>query len=248
MGALHEGHISLISASAQECDFTSVTVFVNPTQFGDNSDFDLYPRTEAEDFEKAEKAGAQLVFAPSAAEMYSGTGVSVRAGSAANGLEGASRPGHFDGVVSIVAKLFTLFYPDRAYFGLKDLQQCAVIQQLIDEQLFPIELRLIETLREYSGLALSSRNERLSPTDKAQASKLYHEMMEAASAAAGGQPAGQALNRLNARLETAGFQVEYTAFVDPKTMATTETPHRLSRLAAAVQLGGVRLIDNVPVI
>ena len=223
MGALHAGHVSLFRAAGAECTAVVASVFVNPTQFGEPADLERYPRDEARDAAVAEEAGVDLLFAPAVAEMYPpdfDTWVDVeRLGSI---LEGAFRPGHFRGVATICLKLFNIVRPQRAYFGQKDAQQVQVIRQMIRDLDLDLELRVCPTVRDADGLALSSRNARLSPAERLRALALPR-------ALATGDPD-------TAREMLGDLEVEYVevARFDPPV------------LAAAVRVGGVRLIDNVP--
>jgi len=222
MGALHAGHVSLFAAARAECATVVVSIFVNPTQFGDPADLDKYPRTEAADVERCRAAGVDAVFAPSAPEMYpDGFDTWVDVGRLGTILEGAFRPGHFRGVATVCLMLFHLVGPDLAYFGQKDAQQVEVIRRVVRDLRVPLALRVMPTLRDPDGLAMSSRNVRLSPADRDRALALPR-------ALATRDPA-------RARALLAGLEVEYVE------IAPFEPPV----LAAAVRVGGVRLIDNV---
>jgi pantoate--beta-alanine ligase len=223
MGALHEGHLSLLRAARAECDTVVMSLFVNPTQFGDAGDLNGYPRDEARDLALADGAGVDLVFAPSADEMYPPgfqTWVDVTELGAI--LEGAFRPGHFRGVVTVCLKLFTIVRPDRVYFGQKDAQQVEVMRQLIRDFGLELELRVLPTVRDPDGLALSSRNARLSAEERERALALPR-------ALATGDPD-------RARELLAGLEVDYVEVA----------PFHPPVLAAAVRVGPTRLIDNVP--
>ena len=255
MGALHQGHASLIRRSAAECDLTAVTVFVNPLQFSPTEDLDDYPADLSGDVEVATAGGADLVFAPSADEMYPGGPPAVTVhvgGTLATTLEGASRPGHFDGVGTVVAKLFNLAGPCRAYFGEKDAQQLAVVRRLVADLSFPVEVVGCPTVREADGLACSSRNARLAPEARAAATVLHRALLTGATAVTAGrcdrsyEPAHVA--RLMAAVVTGEPRatLDYAEVVDP----TFEPLSGLAgdvRLVVAARVGGVRLIDNMEV-
>jgi pantoate--beta-alanine ligase len=224
MGAFHAGHISLFEAARRECDTVVVSLFVNPTQFGEKADLERYPRNETNDREIAERAGVDLLFAPAESELYPGgydTWVDVQ--SLSRILEGAFRPGHFRGVATICLKLFNIVAPNSVYFGQKDAQQVEVIRRLLRDLDLPIALRVMPTLRDADGLALSSRNVRLSSSDRERALALPRAL------------ATKDLETARAMLQ--GLEVEYVE------LAPFDPPV----LAAAVRVGGVRLIDNVPV-
>jgi pantoate--beta-alanine ligase len=225
MGELHEGHLSLLRAARAECDTVVMSLFVNPAQFGDERDLTAYPRDEARDLELAEDAGVDLVFAPSAEEMYPpGFQTWVEVTELGSVLEGEHRPGHFRGVVTVVLKLFSIIRPDRAYFGQKDAQQAEVIRRMIDDLTLEIELRVLPTARDADGLALSSRNARLSPEERERALALPRALATRDRDAALAE-----LARSN------GLVVDYVEVAD----------FRPRVLAGAVRVGSTRLIDNV---
>ncbi len=182
MGALHEGHLSLMRQAKAECGFCVASIFVNPTQFGPNEDFNKYPRDEARDFELAESAGVDAVFCPTVEEVYSGSCTTVRVSGVADRWEGPLRPGHFEGVATVVHKLFGMVRPQVAYFGLKDFQQCRVIAKMVSDLYLPVELVFCETIREPDGLAMSSRNRYLSPEERVIAPKIYEVLRGVAGA------------------------------------------------------------------
>jgi pantoate--beta-alanine ligase len=224
MGAVHAGHLALIAAAREECDTVVASVFVNPAQFSDGADLDAYPRDLASDERAAEDAGVDLVFAPSADELYPpGFATWVVPEGAALGLEGESRPGHFRGVATVCLKLFTIVRPDLAYFGRKDAQQVAVVKQLVRDLNLQLEIRVIPIIRDADGLALSSRNGRLSPDERLRALAIPR-------ALATRDPV-----RVRAVLAEAGIQPEYVAVAD------LDGP----TLAVAARVGSTRLIDNV---
>jgi pantoate--beta-alanine ligase len=227
MGAFHEGHLSLFRAARAECDAVAVSLFVNPAQFGADDDLLRYPRDEARDVELAEAAGVDVVFAPSADELYPdgfGTWVDVED----TGAEGAARPGHFRGVATICLKLFNIVGPDVAYFGQKDAQQAVVLRRLVRDLNVPVELRILPTVRDEDGLALSSRNAYLTDEERRQALGLPRALEAARSSS---DPVGTARAALN------GLDPEYVELVD---LGDAQV------LAAAVHVGSTRLIDNVP--
>ena len=251
MGALHAGHTSLIARARAECDVVVVTIFVNPLQFGDPDDIAAYPRTLDHDLACAE-AGADVVFVPSVREMYPSwpdppaTTVSVRGVSEV--WEGASRPGHFDGVATVVAKLFSVAGRCRAYFGLKDFQQLAVVRQLTEDLALPVEVVGCAIVREPDGLALSSRNVRLSPAERAAATVLSRALAAGRAALAGGERSSVAVRAaMRAVVETEPLvDLDYAAVVDARTLADPAHVGDLAgvRLLIAARVGPVRLIDN----
>jgi pantoate--beta-alanine ligase len=249
MGALHAGHMALVAAARARADHVVASIFVNPTQFGPNEDLAAYPRREATDAAMLEKEGCAILWAPDAATMYpDGLAPSVRAGSAGDDLDGAARPGHFDGVVTVVARLFDQVRPDVALFGEKDFQQLAVIRQLVRDLALPIEIVGVPTQRDADGLALSSRNAYLSEEERLTARILPRALGEAAQAIEGGAPAAEALERARTRLAEAGFApIDYVELRDAETLAPLAALDRPARLLAAARLGKTRLIDNLPV-
>jgi pantoate--beta-alanine ligase len=232
MGALHAGHESLIRAAREENDVVVVSLFVNPAQFNDPRDLEAYPRDERRDGQIAERHGADVLFAPAQDEVYrAGASTKVIVEGLGEVFEGAHRgPGHFAGVCTVVAKLFNMVQPDRAYFGQKDAQQVAVLQRMVADLDFPLELRVQPTVRDPDGLALSSRNARLSPEERQRALALNAALQAAAQ---GGLEAGEAVLAEN------GIEPEYFAAVDP---GTFEPPGDLIVIAATI--GTTRLIDN----
>jgi pantoate--beta-alanine ligase len=224
MGALHEGHIALFHAARQECDLVVATIFVNPAQFADPADLERYPRTTEHDAEVAAAAGVDVLFAPAAAELYpAGFATWVDPDGAAAGLEGEHRPGHFRGVATVCLKLFNIVSPELAFFGRKDAQQVAVVKQVVRDLDLPIEIRVVDTVRDADGLALSSRNTLLSPEERESARAIPR-------ALATGDP-----GRARALLAAAGLQPDYVEVAD------LDGP----TLAVAVRVGMTRLIDNV---
>ena len=232
MGALHAGHESLIRAAREENDVVVVSLFVNPAQFNDPRDLEAYPRDERRDGAIAERHGADVLFAPAQDEVYrAGASTKVIVEGLGEVFEGAHRgPGHFAGVCTVVAKLFNMVQPDRAYFGQKDAQQVAVLKRMVADLDFPLEIRVQPTIRDPDGLALSSRNARLTPEERQRALALNAALQAAAQ---GGLDAGEAVLAEN------GIEPEYFAAVDPETFAT---PGDLIVIAATI--GTTRLIDN----
>jgi pantoate--beta-alanine ligase len=246
MGALHDGHLSLVRAARSECGFVVVSIFVNPLQFAPGEDLQRYPRSPEKDRELLEEAGADLVYLPDAARFYPGDfSTSVEVGEVSSGGEGASRPGHFRGVATVVAKLFLHVQPDAAYFGRKDLQQTAVVRRMIRDLDFPIRLSVRDTVREPDGLAMSSRNAYLSAEERARASAFPRALQEAARTASAGGDARALEAAVRGTLEQKGFQVDYVQVVDPETMRPAGSVFPGTALAAAIRLGKTRLIDNV---
>jgi pantoate--beta-alanine ligase len=248
MGALHDGHLSLVALAKNNADRVVASIFVNPTQFGPREDFHRYPRDEAGDLAKLEKAGANLVFAPDATEMYPhGFTTKVVVSDLTEDLCGASRPNHFDGVATVVTKLLLQCAPDLAIFGEKDYQQLLVIKRLVRDLDIPVEILGGPIVREEDGLALSSRNAYLSPSEREIAPILYQTIVAVANDLHQGRGADDAAAAGRFKLEAAGFRVEYVAVRDPETLKPLSGPVRQARVLAAVQLGRTRLIDNVAV-
>ncbi len=247
MGALHEGHLALVRAARNECVTVVATIFVNPTQFGPGEDLDRYPRSLATDLELLEREGADYVFTPAVEEVYPpGFVTTVHVDGPALPLEGAARPGHFDGVATVVAKLLLQSLPDRAYLGRKDGQQTAVVRRLVRDLDIPTEIVVVPTVREPDGLAMSSRNAYLTPEERAAASVVFRALSAARDRFRAGQQDVTALEKAaRVMIEASPLaSVEYVAGVDPDTMAPW-AGRGPCMLAAAVRIGGVRLIDNV---
>lgn len=251
MGNLHAGHLSLVSRARGEHDLVVVSIFVNPLQFGANEDLDSYPRTLDADTAALIAAGCDFLFLPSAAELY---GDDMQASTRVQVPElgthycGASRPGHFDGVTTVVTKLFNIVQPDAAYFGLKDYQQFSIIRKMVDDLALPVSVHGIETAREASGLALSSRNGYLSAEQKAVAPLLYQTIKGIGDAlAAGDQDFKRLIQAGKQQLQDAGLQPDYLAIANSATLrpATREDSHLV--ILAAAFLGSTRLIDNLRV-
>ena len=248
MGALHAGHLSLVTLAKSKADRVVVSIFVNPIQFGPREDFNTYPRDEAGDIEKLRAAGADLVFAPNTAEMYpAGFSTKVSIGDLTEDLCGANRPNHFDGVATVVTKLLLQCAPDMAIFGEKDYQQLLVIKHLVRDLNVPVEVLGGDIVREKDGLALSSRNAYLSPAERKTAPLLHQTISVVAAALARGEGADAACVAGRFKLEAAGFRVDYIAVRDPDTLKPLSGPVKHARVLAAAYLGKTRLIDNVPV-
>jgi pantoate--beta-alanine ligase len=249
MGYLHEGHLTLVKQAAAENDHVAVSIFVNPTQFGPNEDYVSYPQDQDRDLAMLREAGVALVFMPGVAEMYpENFQTFVEVTGVSQGLEGERRPGHFRGVATVVAKLFNVIEPDRAYFGQKDAQQVAVIRQMVADLAMPLRIVVVPTVRAPDGLALSSRNSYLTPEQRAAAPALYR----ALTAAKARYEAGvRSPDELRTAMETVLkaeplAHVEYVSAADAVTLAELEEPsERPILLSMAVRVGRTRLIDNL---
>ncbi len=252
MGALHAGHMALVHEAKKTCDRVCVTLFVNPTQFGPDEDLGAYPRDEEKDVAMLQDAGADILYAPGVDEMYpNGTTTTLSAGELGNILEGAFRPGHFDGVATVVERLFSHSNPHVAFFGEKDYQQLQVIKQMTAKQKIGVEIVGVPTVRGVGGLALSSRNEYLTAHELALAPVLHQTLQSFAGWFAAGEDVGAMTQRATDALNTAGFDpVDYVVVVDAKTLEPLRefSPHVPARVLAAAKLGRARLIDNTPVI
>ena len=247
MGALHEGHLSLIDHARHSCDFVVVTIFVNPTQFGPRDDFSRYPRTWEADLEFIRERRSQLVFAPSAEEMYSACHSTVVCPpKVAETLEGEFRPGHFTGVTTVVLKLMQIVAADVAFFGEKDFQQCLVIRDMVRDLNVPVEVNCCPTIREPDGLAMSSRNQYLSPDDRQQALSLNRGLELAKSMVARGEREGSAIEAaVRACIEASGAgSIDYVAIRDSDQLGFMDVLDRPAVLLLAVHVGSARLIDN----
>jgi pantoate--beta-alanine ligase len=247
MGNLHDGHLKLVEEAKKSADRLVVSIFVNPTQFGVGEDFEAYPRTEAEDKQKLTLAGIDLLFLPSVSEMYGDgikTVVSVKSLSILHC--GASRPGHFDGVATVVCKLFNMVQPDVAFFGQKDFQQLAMIRTMVNDLNIPVEIRSMETVRESSGLAMSSRNGYLNSTELQIAPKLYQALCNGRYEVLLGKKTYEALeNEAITSLNNTGFQVDYFSICRQEDLQKAEKQDNDLVVLAAAKLGRTRLIDNI---
>lgn len=249
MGALHEGHLELVRRARRDCGLVIASLFVNPTQFGEGEDFDAYPRDEASDFAKFGAAGVDFVYAPDAAEMYpDGFGITVTVSGITEGLCGAVRPGHFDGVTTVVSRLFEHCAPDVAYFGEKDFQQYRVVQRMVEQLGLNIRIVGIPIVRERDGLALSSRNAYLNPGQRRIAPALYGTMFALAGRLHDGiDIAAQCAWGRQALLDAGFDSVDYFEIRDAGTLAPATGNAPNLRIFAAARLGKTRLIDNMPV-
>ncbi|GAB3024380.1 pantoate--beta-alanine ligase [Spirosoma pulveris] len=249
MGALHEGHLTLIDAARRQNGVVVSSIFVNPVQFNNPDDLARYPRTLEEDCQKLEAAGCDVVFAPSVVEMYpESPTLKINFGELETVMEGAFRPGHFNGVGIVVAKLFNIIQPDKAYFGQKDLQQVAVIRQLIRDLSIPVELVRCPTIREADGLAMSSRNRNLSPDERQQATVLFKALMLARELMADGHSPSQAKAAVTGFFTgNPHFRLEYVEVVNADTLqlANEVLAPGQTAICLAAHLGNVRLIDNL---
>ncbi len=247
MGALHEGHATLVREAAKSHAAVVISIFVNPSQFNDASDLANYPRTEAADFERAAAAGATIAFAPSCDEIYpAGFATTLSPGLIATQLEGEHRPGHFDGMATVVARLLGLVRADVAYFGRKDAQQLAIIEQLVRDLAIPTRIQGVDTVREADGLAMSSRNMRLDKTDRVRALALSRGLFAAQRLADGGERSARALEAaVQVELDAAALPTDYATLVDAATFSPVDALDRECVLAVAAHVGAVRLIDNL---
>ena len=248
MGALHEGHLALVDAARQSADAVVMSIFVNPLQFGPSEDLARYPRNIERDRALARESGVDLLFLPDTETMYpAGSATRVVPGDLAGRWEGSVRPGHFAGVLTVVAKLFHLAEPDVACFGQKDIQQFTLIRQMVRDLDWNLRLERVPIVREKDGLALSSRNVYLSPAERRQATSLHAALAAARdSFDAGEQHAGRLAERVRATLEVqGGLSADYIAVVEPEEMLPIATAAPGTIIAIAVRVGGTRLIDNV---
>jgi len=250
MGALHAGHLSLIRRAAGETDAVVVSIFVNPTQFGPQDDYRRYPRNLPRDLRLAARAGAGVVFAPTVRGMYPhGIQTSVDPGRLAVRWEGQRRPGHFRGVATVVLKLLSIVQPTHTYVGQKDYQQALIIRQLIRDFALPAAIRILPTVRESDGLAMSSRNAYLSPAQRRRATAVFRALAEARERIRGGARAAQPLRRrMRRRMDgTPGVRAEYAAVVDASTLEPVSRLRGRVALLVAARVGRTRLIDNIVV-
>jgi pantoate--beta-alanine ligase len=249
MGALHVGHMALVAAARQRAERTVTSIFVNPTQFGPNEDLARYPRREAADAAMLEAAGCDLIWAPAVETMYpTGFATMVSVKGVSEGLDGAARPGHFDGVATVVAKLFGQARPDVALFGEKDFQQLAVIQRMVHDLDIAVEIVGVPTQRDEDGLALSSRNAYLNAEERLAARALPRALGEAAASIARGDDIAHILDLARKRLADAGFSpIDYIELCNAETLEPVRQAQGPLRLLAAAKLGNTRLVDNLPV-
>ena len=249
MGALHAGHLSLVEEARRQADRVVATIFVNPMQFGEGEDLERYPRQEKEDARALESAGCDLLWVPTPEQVYpAGFSTRVSVAGLTSRWEGEARPGHFDGVTTVVAKLFNSVRPDIALFGEKDFQQLAVIRRMTTDLNLGVQILAVPTMRDGDGLALSSRNSYLSEDERARALALPRALETAAEAIEDGQPVNRAIAQARKALDDAGFApIDYVALVDEATLAPLQSAAGRMRLIAAATMGKTRLIDNLPV-
>jgi pantoate--beta-alanine ligase len=248
MGAFHEGHLQLMRRSKESTDYTVVSLFVNPLQFGQGEDFDRYPRNLTLDSEMAESVGVDALFVPAVSVIYPNrlsTVVSVP--EVTECWEGAHRPGHFDGVATVVAKLLNIVQADIAFFGRKDFQQCAVVQRMVADLNIKTAIAIEPTVREPDGLALSSRNRYLSEPDRQAAPSIYKALIECREQILAGAPVASALAQAHGLLEKFRFSVDYFAYVSDNSLQPIEVVQKGSTLICAAKIGSTRLIDNLQV-
>ncbi|MEK7992834.1 MAG: pantoate--beta-alanine ligase [Planctomycetota bacterium] len=248
MGALHVGHVSLIEAAGNDCDFVVVSIFVNPTQFGPGEDFEKYPRPLEADLKICRKAGVDAVFAPAPHVIYPGENLTwVTVEKLTEPLCGRSRPGHFRGVTTVCAKLFNIVGPDVAYFGQKDAQQAVTIKRMVRDLNMPLEIVVCPTVREPSGLAVSSRNQYLSEQQKKDAAKIFQSLEKCREMIAAGvtDPWQIIVKMRNVLKQVPSMEIEYVSIVDAETLESVEKVAGRVRIAVAVRLGPTRLIDNI---
>ncbi len=250
MGALHEGHLSLVKAAREQCDTTIVTIFVNPTQFGPHEDFDRYPRTMERDLQLLSQVGTDIVFAPDRPTIFpEGFSTYVEPPAVAQRWEGECRPGHFRGVTTVVLKLFNLVGADVAFFGQKDFQQARVIQCMVDDLAVPVSVRVCPTVRESDGLALSSRNRYLDDAQRSRALALWNSLLAAKQLVERGERQARSVcDRMRQRLIESGVdRIDYAALVDPVTLQPVERVQQRTVAIVAAVVGPTRLIDNLEI-
>jgi pantoate--beta-alanine ligase len=250
MGALHAGHLALVAEAKKRADKVAASIFVNPMQFGANEDLDRYPRQEEADAAMLRDAGCDLLWLPTAEQIYpEGFATAISVAGVSERWEGEARPGHFDGVATVVAKLLIAVAPDVAVFGEKDFQQLAVIHRMVVDLGLGVEIVGVETVRDADGLALSSRNAYLSSDDRQRALALPRALDDASRRIAAGEPVGTVLADAKQALVDAGFlKIDYFSLVDSATLEPLDEPRDEMRLIAAAAIGGTRLIDNIRVI
>jgi pantoate--beta-alanine ligase len=249
MGALHAGHMALIAEAKQRADKVVASIFVNPAQFGAGEDFSRYPRREEQDARMLQETGCDLLWMPTVEDIYpGGFATTVSIAGVSERWEGEARPGHFDGVATVVAKLLLSVRPDVALFGEKDFQQLAVIRRMVADLAIPVEIVGVPTVREPDGLALSSRNAYLSPDERERAVALPNALQGARDAIRSGASVSTALQQAKQSLVDAGFlRIDYFALVDSETLEPLDSPQGDMRLIAAAVIGTTRLIDNLAV-
>jgi pantoate--beta-alanine ligase len=249
MGYLHDGHVSLVTPARQNNDVVVVSIFVNPLQFGPNEDFEKYPRDDARDNAICESAGADIIFRPDVSTMYgNGEQFTVDVGRIGTVLEGASRPGHFNGVATVVAKLFNIIGPCRAYFGQKDAQQLAVIRRLVDSFNIPVDVIGRETIREEDGLAMSSRNVYLSDEERRRSVALFQGLMLVKEEFERGITDSPSLvHAAEMHIRKASIEIDYIRIADPETFQELPEAKSGAVIVGAVRVGATRLIDNVTI-
>ena len=248
MGALHAGHLSLVDRSRREADFTVMSIFVNPLQFGPGEDLARYPRPLAEDERLASESGVDLIFRPDVSEMYHGARtVTVTAGALASRWEGTSRPGHFDGVLTVVAKLFNIVQPDVAVFGQKDLQQAALVNALVRDLDMPLRIVVSPIVREVDGVALSSRNRYLSAGERRSATTLSRALRAISARFDAGERSTAILEEEGKRVVASdpGVSLDYLAVIDPETFEKPDVAQPGNSAIIAARVGSTRLIDNM---
>lgn len=249
MGALHAGHMRLVEVAMEQCDAVVASIFVNPAQFGEGEDLDAYPRPEATDAALLKAAGVKLLWAPTLDQVYPDDyATNVTVSGISDGLCGAARPGHFDGVATVVAKLFNQVRPDAAYFGEKDYQQLAIIRQMARDLDFTHDVVGVQTVRDPDGLALSSRNTYLTEEQRAKAAVLPKVMQDAATAIATGDSLAVVLENAKTRLLASGFhKIDYLELRDANDLSILDVFTNPARLFVAARIGQTRLIDNIPI-
>jgi len=249
MGALHAGHMALIAEAKKRSDQVAASIFVNPAQFAAGEDFGRYPRRERQDAQMLEEAGCDLLWAPSVEDVYpGGFSTTISVSGVSERWEGEARPGHFDGVATVVAKLLLSVRPDIALFGEKDFQQLAVIRRMVRDLDIPVEIAAVPTVREADGLALSSRNTYLSPKERQRAAALPLALESARRAIRRGTPVSEVLDEVRTSLRSGGFsRIDYVALVDAGTLEALDSSQGQMRLIVAAVIGTTRLIDNVAV-
>jgi pantoate--beta-alanine ligase len=248
MGFLHAGHLSLVERARTENPAVAASIFVNPTQFGPNEDLARYPRDLPRDLDLLDAAGVDLVFAPDPGEIYPpGFDLSIQVGGVTDVLEGAVRPGHFAGVATVVAKLFNIVQPTRAYFGQKDAQQSVVIRKLVRDLDMPVEIIVAPTVREADGLALSSRNSYLTPEERAVAPALFQALSAAKARFDAGERDAEVLrSAMRAALATPELRIDYVSVADAESLRELQSVEGSALASLAIRLGATRLIDNLP--